>query len=104
SLIEEGLAAALGGGVRADDHHGSAVVDIGAGTTNIAIVASGKLVAARAERMGSSHIDAAIINHVRRHRGLLIGAKTAERLKLEIASATLPVDLAQEIPISGSDV
>jgi rod shape-determining protein MreB and related proteins len=104
ALIEEGLAAALGGGVKADDHHGSAVVDIGAGTTNIAIVASGKLVAARAERMGSSHIDAAIINHVRRHRGLLIGAKTAERLKLELASAVVPIDLGREIAISGREV
>jgi rod shape-determining protein MreB len=103
-MIEEGLAAAFGCGVRADDARASAVVDIGGGTTNVAIVASGKIVRARADRIGSSNIDAAIINHVRRHRGLLIGARTAERLKLEIASATLPVDLAQEIPISGSDV
>ena len=103
-MIEEGLAAAFGCGVRADDARASAVVDIGGGTTNVAIVASGKIVRARADRIGSSNIDAAIINHVRRHRGLLIGARTAERLKLEIASATVPVDLAQEIPISGSDV
>jgi rod shape-determining protein MreB len=103
-IIEEGLAAAFGCGVRADDARASAVVDIGGGTTNVAIVASGKIVRARADRIGSSNIDAAIINHVRRHRGLLIGARTAERLKLEIASATVPVDLAQEIPISGSDV
>jgi len=103
-IIEEGLAAALGCGVRAGDARASAVVDIGGGTTNVAIVASGKIVRARADRIGSSNIDTAIINHVRRHRGLLIGARTAERLKLEIASATLPVDLAQEIPISGSDV
>src|SRR5215217_1192814 len=103
-MIEEGLAAAFGAGVSADDARASAVVDIGGGTTNVAIVASGKIVRARADRIGSSSIDTAIINHVRRHRGLLIGARTAERLKLEIASATLPVDLAQEIPISGSDV
>jgi rod shape-determining protein MreB len=103
-MIEEGLAAAFGGGVRADDHHGSAVVDIGAGTTNVAIVASGNIVHAHAERLGSSDIDAAIINHVRRHRGLLIGARTAERLKLELASAVVPVDLAEEIAIKGRDV
>ena len=103
-MIEEGLAAAFGCGVRADDARASAVVDIGGGTTNVAIVASGKIVRARADRIGSANIDAAIMNHVRRHRGLLIGARTAERLKLEIASATLPVNLAQEIPISGSDV
>jgi rod shape-determining protein MreB len=103
-MIEEGLAAAFGSGVRADDAHASAVVDIGGGTTNVAIVASGKIVRARAERIGSSNIDAAITNHVRRHRGLLIGYRTAERLKLELASATVPMNLAQEIPINGSDV
>ena len=103
-MIEEGLAAAFGCGVRADEPRASAVVDIGGGTTNVAIVASGKIVRARADRIGSSNIDTAIINHVRRHRGLLIGARTGERLKLELASATLPANLAQEIPISGSDV
>jgi rod shape-determining protein MreB len=103
-MIEEGLAAAFGAGLSADDVHASAVVDIGGGTTNVAIVANGKTVRARAERIGSSDIDAAIINHVRRHRGLLIGAKTAERLKLELASAILPANLAQEIPVNGRDV
>jgi len=102
-MIEEGLAAAFGSGVSADDAHASAVVDIGGGTTNVAIVASGKIVRARAERIGSSNIDAAITNHVRRHRGLLIGYRTAERLKLELASATVPMNLAQEIPVNGSD-
>ena len=103
-MIEEGLAAAFGSGISADEPRASAVVDIGGGTTNVAIVASGKIVRARADRIGSSHIDAAIINHVRRHRGLLIGARTGERLKLELASATVPANLGQEIPVSGSDV
>lgn len=103
-LIEEGLAAAFGSGVRPDDAHGSAVVDIGGGTTNVAIVASGKLIRSCAERIGSSSINTALINHVRRHRGLLVGAKSAERLKLELASAVVPANLAQEIPIKGRDV
>ena len=103
-MIEEGLAAAFGAGIRADDPLGSAVVDIGAGTTNVAIVAGGKIIRAHAARIGSSDIDTAIINHVRRHRGLLIGAQTAERLKLEIASAVVPLDLAKEIAVSGRDV
>ncbi|HET6976472.1 MAG TPA: rod shape-determining protein [Pyrinomonadaceae bacterium] len=103
-MIEEGLAAAFGCGIRPDEVRASAVVDIGGGTTNVAIVASGKIVRARADRIGSANIDAAIINHVRRHRGLLIGARTGERLKLELASATVPANLAQEIPVSGSDV
>ena len=103
-MMEEGLAAAFGAGVRIDDTHASAVVDIGSGTTNVAIVASGATIHAHSERIGSSDINAAIINHVRRHRGLVIGERSAERLKLEVASAIVPADLAQEITIRGRDV
>lgn len=103
-MLEEGLAAAFGAGVRADDQHASAIVDIGGGMTNIAIVANGTIVYSRAERIGGSDINAAIIDHVRRHRGLSIGALTAERLKIEIGSATVPSDLGQEITIKGRDV
>jgi rod shape-determining protein MreB len=103
-MIQEGLAAAFGSGIKPDDAHGSAVVDIGGGTTNVAIVASGKIIRVRAERIGSSDINTALINHVRRHRGLLVGAKSAERLKLELASAVVPTNLAHEIPINGRDV
>jgi rod shape-determining protein MreB len=103
-MIEEGLAAAFGAGVRVDDQHASAVVDIGGGTTNVAIVANGEIVHARAERIGSEDINAAIVDHVRRHRGLVIGPQSAERLKLELASATLPDDLAEEATIKGVDV
>jgi rod shape-determining protein MreB len=103
-MIEEGLAAAFGAGVRVDDQHASAVVDIGGGTTNVAIVANGEIVHARAERIGSEDINAAIVDHVRRHRGLVIGPQSAERLKLELASATLPDDLAKEVTIKGVDV
>jgi rod shape-determining protein MreB len=103
-MIEEGLAAAFGAGVRVNDPRASAVVDIGGGTTNVAVVANGAIVHARAERIGSEDINAAIVNHVRRHRGLIIGPQSAERLKLELASATLPVDLAEEMTIKGLDV
>jgi rod shape-determining protein MreB and related proteins len=103
-MIEEGLAAAFGAGVRMDDARASAVVDIGSGTTNVAIVANGAIVHAHAERIGGWDINAAIIDHVRRHRGLAIGAQSAERLKLELASAVLPTDLALEITIKGRDV
>ena len=103
-MIEEGLAAAFGAGVRVDDQRASAVVDIGGGTTNVAIVANGEIVHARAERIGSEDINAAIVDHVRRHRGLIIGPQSAERLKLELASATVPDDLAEEMTIKGVDV
>jgi rod shape-determining protein MreB len=103
-MIEEGLAAALGGGVRVDDPHASAVVDIGGGTTNVAIVAKGSIVHSRAERIGSYDINAAIVDHVRRHRGLIIGAQSAERLKLELASAVLPTNLGEELTIKGREI
>ena len=103
-MIDEGLAAAFGAGVRVDDPHASAVVDIGSGTTIVTIVANGAIVHGRSERIGSSDINTAIIDHVRRHRGLSIGAESAERLKLELASASLPTDLAQELTIKGRDI
>lgn len=103
-MIEEGLAAAFGAGVKVDDEHANAVIDIGSGTTNVAIVANGSIVHARAVRRGSYGINASIIDHVRRHRGLAIGMQTAERVKLELGSATVPEDLAREITIKGRDV
>jgi rod shape-determining protein MreB and related proteins len=104
AMIEEGLAAAFGAGVKMDDSRASAVVDIGSGTTNVAIVANGAIVHGHAERIGGWDINVAIIDHVRRHRGLVIGAHSAERLKLELASAILPRDLGESIVIKGRDV
>ena len=103
-MVEEGLAAALGAGVSADDTHAAAVINVGGGTTSITVVARGDIVHATAERIGSSDVNTAIINHVRRHRGLAIGVQTAERLKVELASAILPADLTRSTSISGRDV
>jgi rod shape-determining protein MreB len=103
-MMDEGLAAAFGAGVKLEDTRASAVVDIGSGTTNVAIVGNGAIIHSRSERIGSADINTAIINHVRRHRGLAIGARSAERLKLELASATLPDDLGREITVRGRDV
>ncbi len=103
-MVEEGLAAAVGAGVPVDDATGSAVVDIGGHTTNVATIISGSIINSRAERFGSSDIDAAIMNFVRRHRGLTIGASTAERLKLELGSALEPSDPEQKIDVRGRDV
>jgi rod shape-determining protein MreB len=103
-MMDEGLAAAFGAGVKLDDTRASAVVDIGSGTTNVAVVGNGAIIHSRSERIGSADINTAIINHIRRHRGLVIGPPSAERLKLELASATLPEDLGQEITVRGRDV
>ena len=103
-MIEGGVAAALGAGVKMDDSRASAVVDIGGATTNISIVANGAIVHARTHAIGGWSINEAIINHVRRHRGLEVGAQTAERLKIELGSAIAPEDLAKEIQINGRDL
>jgi rod shape-determining protein MreB len=103
-MVEEGLAAAIGAGVSVNDQTASAVVDIGGGSTNIAVVARGMIVYSQAERIGSSDIDAAIGDRLRRHHGLIIGAPTAERLKLELGSAIEPADPSRSVDVKGRDV
>ncbi|HVF48992.1 MAG TPA: rod shape-determining protein [Pyrinomonadaceae bacterium] len=103
-MVEEGLAAAIGAGVSVDDMHASAVADIGAGSTNIAVVARGMIVYSQAERIGSSDIDGAITDRLRRHHGLIIGAPTAERLKIELGSAIEPPDPSKSVDVKGRDV
>lgn len=103
-MMEEGLAAAFGAGISPRDRRASAVVDIGASTTNVAIIANGAVVHSRSERIGSAQINDALTTHIRKHRGLTIGDETAERLKVDFLAATLPDDLAQEIIVRGRDV
>src|SRR5918997_1495831 len=103
-MVEEGLAAAIGAGVSVDEQRASAVVDIGGATTNVAVIALGMIVYAQAERVGSSDIDVAIMDRLRRHHGLIIGAPTAERLKIELASAIEPKDAARTLTVKGRDV
>jgi rod shape-determining protein MreB len=103
-MIEEGQAAAIGAGVPINDEHAAAVVDIGGGTTNVAAIISGSIIASRAERIGSSDIDVAIMDRLRRHRGLTIGVQTAERLKLELSSAIEPEDPEKQVHVRGRDV
>src|ERR1700749_4550542 len=103
-MVEEGLAAAIGAGVSIEDKNASAVVDIGGGTTNVAVVARGMIVYAQAERVGSFDIDEAIVSRLRRHHGLIIGAPTAEALKKELGSAIEPPNPARSVNVRGRDV
>jgi rod shape-determining protein MreB and related proteins len=103
-MIEEGQAAAIGAGVPLKDEHASAVVDIGGGTTNVAAIVSGSIIASRAARIGSSDIDAAIMDRLRRHRGLTIGIPSAERVKLALSSAIEPRDPEKKLEVRGRDV
>jgi rod shape-determining protein MreB len=103
-MMEEGLAAAFGAGVLPSDKRATAVVDIGAGTTNIAIVAKGGVVHSMSERFGSSQINEVIATHLRRHRGLQVGDETTEFLKTSFISTYLPDDISKSIEVRGRDV
>jgi rod shape-determining protein MreB and related proteins len=103
-MMEEGLAAAFGAGVLPTDKRASAIVDIGAGTTNIAIIAKGSIVHSASDRFGSNEINAVLATHLRRHRGLQVGEETTELLKTTFVSAFLPDDISRSIDVRGRDV
>mgnify|MGYP003109759264 CR=1 FL=1 len=89
-LIEEPMAAAIGAGLPVTEATGSMIVDIGGGTTEVAVLSLGGIVCARSVRIGGDTLDEAIIGYIRRHYNLLIGEATAERIKKEIGSALVP--------------
>ena len=91
-LIMEPMAAALGAGLPIHEPSGSMVVDIGGGTTEVAVLSLDGIVYSRSVRVGGDKMDDAIIQYVRRTTNLLVGEKTAERVKKEIGSATMPDD------------
>lgn len=103
-MMEEGLAAAFGAGVLPTDKRASAIVDIGAGTTNITIVAKGSVVLSTSERYGGNEINESLATHLRRHRGLQVGEETTELLKTKFSSAYLPEDISRSLEVRGRDV
>ncbi len=104
-LIEEPMAAAIGAGLPVTEPTGSMVVDIGGGTTEVAVISLGGIVYARSIRVGGDKMDEAIINYVRRNHNLLIGEATAENIKKRIGSACLPEDGNGEVlEIKGRDL
>ena len=86
-LIEEPMAAAIGAGLPVGEPTGSMVVDIGGGTSEVAVISLGGIVVSQSIRVGGDELDEAIINYVKREYKLLIGQQTAEEVKLEIGSA-----------------
>lgn len=90
-LIEEPMAAAIGAGLPVTEPTGSMVVDIGGGTTEVAVLSLGGIVYARSVRVGGDKMDSAIISYIRRNMNLLVGESSAERIKKEIGSACPPV-------------
>ena len=86
-LIEEPMAAAIGAGLPVTEPSGSMVVDIGGGTTEVAVISLGGIVYARSVRVGGDKMDEAIISYIRRAFNLLIGESSAERIKMDIGAA-----------------
>lgn len=100
ALIEEPLAAAIGTGLRVGGARGSMIVDIGGGTTEVAVISLGGIVASNSVRVAGDEFDEAIISYLRRRRGILIGSATAEALKIRIGSAHPSCD-AGEMEVCG---
>jgi len=89
-LIEEPMAAAIGADLPVTEATGSMIVDIGGGTTEVAVLSLGGIVYARSVRVGGDKMDDAIISYIRRHHNLLVGEASAERIKKEIGCARAP--------------
>jgi rod shape-determining protein MreB len=105
ALIEEPMAAAIGAGLPVTEPSGSMVVDIGGGTTEVAVISLGGIVYSRSVRVGGDKMDEAIISYMRRHHNLLIGETTAERIKKEIGTARAPADgEGLSIEVKGRDL
>jgi len=102
-LIEEPMAAALGSGMPVDEARGSMVVDIGGGTTEVAIISLSGIVYNQSVRIGGDRFDDAIVSYVRRNYGTLIGETTAERVKKAIGTAFPATDI-QEIEVRGRNL
>ena len=102
-LIEEPMAAAIGAGLPVHEARGSMVVDIGGGTSEIAVLSLNGIVYGNSVKIGGDTFDESIINFIRRNYGILIGEATAERIKHEIGSA-YPGDSVSEISVKGRNL
>lgn len=89
-LIEEPMAAAIGAGLPVTEPMGSMVVDIGGGTTEVAVLSLGGIVYGNSVKIGGDKMDEAIVNYIRKHHNLLVGDTTAEKIKKEIGAAIPP--------------
>ena len=104
-LIEEPVAAAIGAKLPVTEPTGSMVVDIGGGTTEVAVLSLGGIVYSRSVRVGGDQMDEAIISYIRRNHNLLIGESSAERIKKEIGTALPPEDgVGETLEIKGRDL
>jgi rod shape-determining protein MreB len=102
-MVAEPMAAAIGVGLPVETPTGNMVIDIGGGTTEIAVIALGGIVVAHSVRVGGTKFDEAIASHIRRKYNLMIGERTAEELKIAIGSA-LPLEEPMQMDVKGRDM
>ena len=102
-IVEEPMAAAVGAGLPIMDASGNMIVDVGGGTSEVALISLGDIVTAQSVRTAGDDLDEAIINYIRKKHNLLIGERTAEQLKIEIGSA-LPYEDEKSVEIKGRNL
>jgi rod shape-determining protein MreB len=102
-LVEEPMAAAIGAGMPIQEPSGNMIVDIGGGTTEVAVISLSGIVYAKSIRIAGDEMDESIVNYVKRKYNLLIGERTAEQIKIEIGSA-FPQEHKQTIDVKGRDL
>ena len=103
AIVSEPMAAAVGAGLPVQEARGSMVLDIGGGTSEVAVISLNGIVYAQSARIGGDRFDEAIMNYVRRNYGILIGETTAERIKIEIGTA-YPGQVVREISVKGRNL
>lgn len=102
-LIEEPMAAAIGAGLPIQDATGNMIVDIGGGTTEVAVISLGGIVASQSIRIGGDEMDEAVIAYIKREYNVIIGERTSEEIKIEIGSA-YPLEQEEDAEIRGRDL
>lgn len=103
-LIEEPMAAALGAGIDVSDASGSMVIDIGGGTTDIAVLSLGGIVCSTSTRVGGDKFDEAIVRYIKREFNMIIGERSAEELKINIGTAYPANNTDRTVSIRGRDL
>ncbi|MDO9573705.1 MAG: rod shape-determining protein [Candidatus Contubernalis sp.] len=104
-LIEEPMAAAIGAGLPVEEPTGSMIVDVGGGTTEVAIISLGGIVTSRSIRVGGDEMDEAVVFHIKKNYNLLIGERTAEEIKITVGTALLDEEKnLQTMQIRGRDL
>ena len=103
NIIEEPMAAAIGAGLPVSEPQGSMIVDIGGGTSEVAVISLGGIVTSRSVRIAGDAFDTAIINYIKKKYNLLIGERTAENVKIAIGSA-FPMEQETDMEIKGRNL